>query len=133
MKEKSFTKCCFSFLISEKRVNLLFLKRAARKARIKMVFRRYSGIGWAHLFEVIKTSARDQLISLGCANKPVRESGMRCFHWQRFYNDALIPLLKILLTQVYDAWTGYKHQEDISSLYDNSSSGYTSHPRFRKC
>jgi hypothetical protein len=96
MKEKSFTKCCFSFLISEKRVNLLFLKRAARKARIKMVFRRYSGIGWAHLFEVIKTSARDQLISLGCGQQASEGVGYAAASIGSVFTMMLSgPLLKI--------------------------------------
>ena len=37
-------------------------------------------------------------------------------------------------TQVYDALTGYKDVDDVSSsLYANSSSGYTSHRKLRSC
>lgn len=86
-------------------------------------------------FEVIKTSARDQLISLGCGQQASEGVGYAAASIGSVFTMMLSrTVVKNSLTQVYDAWTGYKHQEDIaSSLYDNSSSGYTSHPRFRKC
>ncbi|RZI46085.1 hypothetical protein [Candidatus Finniella inopinata] len=85
-------------------------------------------------FEVISTSAKSQLTSLGCDDRTSSGLAYTAASIGSVFTTMLSrSVVKNSLHQLYDSWTGYKNQEDMaSSLYNNTSSGYTSYPKARK-
>ena len=84
-------------------------------------------------FQVIQNSASNQLKSLGCDDSYANGIGYGLASIGSVFTTMLSRnLVGKSLTQMYDTWTGYKDVEDISSsLYASTSSGYTSHQKFR--
>lgn len=86
-------------------------------------------------FQVIQTTVKSQLESLGVEERHSQGIGYFAASIGSVFTTVLSRnVVNKSLTQLYDAWeTVYKDVDDISSsLYASSSSGYTSHDRFRK-
>lgn len=86
-------------------------------------------------FQVIQTSVTKQLQSFGCGDEAANGVAYGCASIGSVFTTMLSRnVVSKSLTQMYDAWTGYKDDEEIaSSLYASTSSGYTSHKKFRTC
>ncbi len=87
-------------------------------------------------FRVIQTSVKSQLDSFGCFEESTTSGLGYCAASVGSVFTTMLSrcVVRNSLTQVYDAWTGYKNVDDVSSsLYANSSSGYASHRKLRSC